>query len=317
MSNANIDRLVGDDGEIWSLSESNIEIVGDGARKLSQLISDKDLSNGSEYIIAQKAVNGSKLGDFEIGDLYYSPKGEEILASGDKLKYLIAEKMADAKNVTFTITSSEINVTVMGDKVSKYRKGKGDASGSLTMQVMISQMKKGSLYNQFFKLVRDAADGSRTVSVVGNKPLYIKSFLQKQGQGETRVFLLGQIELFGITLGGDMGSAQEYSSNLRFTNNDPILYVEETSATPNILSEVVITPDTVEDAVVGSAVTFTATPDISYGVTYAWTGTNVDFDKTNENVVKATPQSAAECTVKCTVTQNRISVFDEVTFTAS
>lgn len=311
-----IDRLVGDDGEILSLTESDVEIVGDGVRKLSELHPEMNVVDGSEYIIIAKAKTSSKLKSFIVGDLYHSARGEDILAEGDTLKYLIPEKMADAKNVSINIASSEIDVTVMTDNVTKYRKGKGDASGSIAMQVMISQMQVNPVYNQFFKIVKDASDGSRTISSVRSKSLYLKTFLQKQGNGETQVFLLAQVELFGITLGADSGSAQEYSSNIRFTGNDPILYIKETDVVEEDLKSVEITPKSVADAKVNSPITFTATPNVSDGVTYAWTGTNVAFDKTNENVAKATPQSAAECVVKCTVTKNRASVYDEVTFTA-
>ena len=72
-----------------------------------------------------------------------------------------------------------------------------------------------------------------------------------------------------------------------------------------------------ESAVEGTAVAFTATPDVTDGVTYAWTGTNVNFDAQNTASVNATPQAEGACTVKVTVTKGDKSVTDEVSFTAS
>ena len=82
------------------------------------------------------------------------------------------------------------------------------------------------------------------------------------------------------------------------------------------MTTVSITPETVESAVEGTAVAFTATPDVTDGVTYAWTGTNVTFDAQDTASVNATPQAEGACTVKVTVTKGDKSVSDEVSFTA-
>lgn len=312
-----IDRLVGDDAQVLMLIETDKEVVGDGVTKLSQLITDVDFSQGSIYKIISKAATGSIFNaKMKVDDFYYSPRGTEILAEGDKLVYYSEKIMADAKSINITITASEIDVTVLNDGGKKYRSGKGDATGTMAFQVMISEIKKDSLYNKFFKVINVSKSGKQTVSEIFSKPLFIKGYLQKQGNGETQVFLLAQIELFGISLGADMGAAQEYTSNVRFIGQDPVLYTVETFESAELLTDVNITPDSVADAQVNQGIEFTATANLS-DVTYKWTGTNVNFNETNTQTVTATPQTAAECKVKVEVSKDELVVFDEVVFNAT
>ena len=311
-----IDRLIGDDALVLTLNETDKEVIGDGISKISQLMSDVDFSNGTIYKIVSKAQTGSIFNSkMKVDDFYYSPYGNEILADGDKLLYYEEKVLADAKSINLSFTSSEIDVTTLNDATKKYRSGKGDATGTIAFQVMISEMKKDSLYNKFFKIINIAKNGKQTVSEIFSKPLFIKGYLQKAAQGETQVFLLAQIELFGISLGADMGSAQEYTSNIRLNDADPVLFVVETLPEEQ-LSEVNITPDTVTDAQTNQGIEFTATANLS-DVTYKWTGTNVNFNETNTQTVTATPKTAAECKVKVEASKNGMTVFDEVVFNAT
>lgn len=311
-----IDRLIGDDALVLTLKEIDKEIIGDGVSKLSQLISDVDFSDTRIFKIVAKAQTGSIFNvKMKVGDFYCSPYGNEVLADGDKLVYYEEKVMADAKSINLSFTSSEIDVTTLKDAVKQYRAGKGDATGSIAFQVMISEMKKGSIYNKFLRIINIAANGKQSVSDIESKPIFIKGVLQKQGAGETQVFLLAQIELFGLTLGSSMESAQEYTSNIRLSA-DPVLFIVETLPEEEQLSEVNITPDIVADAQTNQGIEFTATANIS-DVTYKWTGTNVNFSETNTQTVTATPQTAAECKVKVEASKNGMTVFDEVVFNAT
>ena len=311
-----IDRLIGDDALVLTLQEIDKEIIGDGVSKLSQLISDVDFSDTRIFKIVAKAQTGSIFNvKMKVGDFYCSPYGNEVLADGDKLVYYEEKVMADAKSINLSFTSSEIDVTTLKDAVKKYRAGKGDATGSIAFQVMISEMKKGSIYNKFLRIINIAANGKQSVSDIESKPIFIKGVLQKQGAGETQVFLLAQIELFGLTLGASMEAAQEYTSNIRLIGADPILFVVETLPEEQ-LSEVNITPDVVEDAQTNQGIEFTATANLS-DVTYKWTGTNVNFNETDTQTVTATPQTAAECKVKVEASKYGMTVFDEVVFNAT
>ena len=312
-----IDRLIGDDALVLTLQEIDKEIIGDGVSKLSQLISDVDFSDTRIFKIVAKAQTGSIFNvKMKVGDFYCSPYGNEVLADGDKLVYYEEKVMADAKSLSLSFTSSEIDVTTLYDTVKKYRAGKGDATGSISFQVMISEMKKGSIYNKFLRIINIATNGKQSVSDIESKPIFIKGVLQKQGAGETQVFLLAQIELFGLTLGASMEAAQEYTSNIRLIGADPVLFVIETLPEEEPLSEVNITPDVVADAQTNQGIEFTATANIS-DVTYKWTGTNVNFSETNTQTVTATPQTAAECKVKVEASKNGMTVFDEVVFNAT
>lgn len=317
VNTGSIDRLIGDDALVLTLKETDKELIGDGISKISQLISDVDFSNGTIYKIVSKAQTGSIFNaKMKVGEFFYSQRGNEVLAEGDKLVYYEEKILADAKNLSLSITASEIDVTTLNDATKKYRAGKGDATGSIAFQVMISEMKKDSLYNKFFKIINIAKNGKQTISEIFSKPLFIKGYLQKQGNGETQVFLLAQIELFGISLGADMGAAQEYTSNIRLIGQDPVLFTVETYENAELLTDVSITPDSVVDAQVNQGIEFTATANLS-DVTYKWSGTNVNFTETNTQTVTATPQTAAECKVKVEVSKDEIIVFDEVVFNAT
>ena len=78
-----------------------------------------------------------------------------------------------------------------------------------------------------------------------------------------------------------------------------------------------ISPETVDSAVAGTAVAFTATADLTEGTTYAWEGTNGTFDVSNTASVNFTPTAEGACTVKVTVTNGEKTAVDTVEFTAS
>lgn len=77
-----------------------------------------------------------------------------------------------------------------------------------------------------------------------------------------------------------------------------------------------ISPDPVEGAKAGTAVSLTATPDVTEGTTYLWEGTNGSFDANNTATVQFTPTAQGACTAKVTATNGEKVVTDEISFEA-
>lgn len=139
----------------------------------------------------------------------------------------------------------------------------------------------------------------------------VKDYVTKQGvEGLKHDATIGEsIRAWGKTEGVDVnGNLSDILNNI---TSKPEPEPEPT------LTSVEITPDPVEGAVAGTAVAFTATPDVTEGTTYVWEGTNVTFDHNNVASVNATPTASGACTVKVTATNGDETATDTVSFTAS
>lgn len=139
----------------------------------------------------------------------------------------------------------------------------------------------------------------------------IKDYVTKQGvEGLKHDATIGEsIKAWGKTEGVDVnGNLSDILNNIT-TKPEP-----EPEPT---LTSVEITPDPVESAVEGTAVAFTATPDVTEGTTYSWEGTNGSFNVNNTATVNFTPTASGACTVTVTATNGDETATDTVSFTAS
>lgn len=87
-----------------------------------------------------------------------------------------------------------------------------------------------------------------------------------------------------------------------------------------VITKVDITPDPVESATSGTAVSLTATADVTEGTTYQWTvagDVTGTFDDAKKAAVQFTPSATGSCTVTVKATNNGITVQDSVTFTVA
>lgn len=223
------ERLIGADGlvEVGTLSDSGM-ITTSGV-----------LASGVWYMITAAptgtvhTVPGSLAKE---GDLFKGPDSGTILASGVGLIMkpisFTSTPVADISSWSCEFSSDEIEVTVLADDVKKYRRGKTDASGSMKgiMILGTTSLTASGTLTRFLRNNKVSSAGANTLSAVGSSSLYFKGIMQKdRTSGEAYAFLFGQVELFNFSVGGDIGSAQEFDCKFRFINNDPI-YVEETIA---------------------------------------------------------------------------------------
>ena len=215
-------RLVGDDVSLCSYKKGS-EILGDGASTLLEL---SGVEHPAYYLINNFSKDEIFLNNHKAGDIYYSINGNEILSEGTSfIPLLETDLYADVKNLIINLSYNEIELTTIDDEIPKYVKTLGDAKGSMSIQVSSEQLKKeNSLFNRFIKMATvNNETGHNQIIDTTNEHLFIKGSLYSSNEEQIGIF--AQIELYNITLGANMGSAQEFNSSLRFCGANPILMV--------------------------------------------------------------------------------------------
>jgi len=213
-------RLIGEDASLSKFVEGTL-MEGDA----STIITVK----GTIYKIAAIAETDSAFPtDFVVGDYYYEPD-TITLAVGDNVYPIEETVVTYCKSWAMTVSSDETETTVLRDTVKKYRKGKTDVSGTITGIMTTDDLKTaGAITNRFFKVITVTSGVALTnadIHGIDKSDYFIKAYLNDSDiSGDTQAFLLAQIELLGSNLGAEMGSAQEWSSDIRMVGNDPVLY---------------------------------------------------------------------------------------------
>jgi len=184
---------------------------------------------GTFYKILIKTGDTVFPAGYEVGDLWQGD-GTKTFSATNSAAPATFTTVADCSSFDFQFSADEIETTVLTDGVKKYRNGKTDLSGTIRGINFVSEMKKaGSLLNRFLRVeVGDKTSiVDATLNLVDGSSYYLKAMLQddETTAGESAVFLTGEVELFGYSLGADMGSAQEWESGVRFINADPIVHI--------------------------------------------------------------------------------------------
>ncbi len=219
--------LIGDDATIEAVT-FGLEQTGDAIKTLDVLAGGTAGAGKGEWLITAKAAAGSIFGALAVGEVFPAD-GDEIPIVGDKCKLATGVEFMDASSWNASFTAAEVDTTLLRHKVKKYRKGKADAEGTLKGAFTLGVTgEAGGLVNQFLKVIKKSAAGAITVASVNSHPIYIRGIIRNTAvSGEVFAFIFAQIELFGVTLGAESGSKQEYSSKFRFTGNDPVYYERE------------------------------------------------------------------------------------------
>jgi hypothetical protein len=213
---ANRDRLVGSDATLYKGS------VAAGATSAGAMVA------GAFYKIA--TISGVSVwpSGFVAGDIVVGDAGKTLTASNSAYLITTAE-MLDVNEFSIALKAAEIDVTVLSDNASKYRKGKTDISGTIKGINTVSVMKTaGSALNRFMRIVNLSATYSGTLSNVDGSDLIGVFYLQKDAvtTGETEAYMVAQIELFGYNLGAAVANAQSWDSSIRLIGPDPIVYFQ-------------------------------------------------------------------------------------------
>lgn len=214
-------RLIGEDASLYRFTLGTL-VEGDGTTTLTA---------GKIYKIATLATTSIFPTDFKVGDYFFATTAI-VPAVGDNYYPVTETLVADCNSWAMTLSSDEIEVTVLADNAKKYRKGKTDISGTVTGINTTDQLsKEGSVNNRFIKVVSGkmgTAIANENVFGIDKTDFFIKAFLNEDDvPGNVQVFILAQIELLGYSWGAQLGNAQEWSSDIRLTGADPVMFAIE------------------------------------------------------------------------------------------
>jgi hypothetical protein len=206
-----INRLVGADASLYTMAFAAPQVSG-------------TLTSGQWYRIATISGAVFPVG-YEVGDLILG-NGSYTASSGNQVQLATPTLLADVNSFELSFSKDEIEVTTLADQTKKYRSGKTDLSGTINGINFISEMNRaGSIANRFFKIATISGVSSQPMKALSIADLYGQFYIQDdESSGETSAFLFGEIELFGYNLGAAVADAQSWSSAVRFTNRDPIMY---------------------------------------------------------------------------------------------
>ncbi|MDR0503496.1 MAG: hypothetical protein LBH16_09280 [Treponema sp.] len=216
--------LIGDDGTLYTSEGLDNEVVGNGTAALS---------NPGVYLITAVGTDSFFPAGLKAGEAYPAD-GSEVLKTGDKARRIKLEEAADVTGWNLGVTKDQIDVTRLKDTYKKFRPGKKDANGTMSMIFTMGVTDRaGGLVDQMMKTVRKG-DNAVVVRDAGEQPLYFVGYIRKTGiPGETEAFVFGQIYLYGISFGGKSNEAQSFESSFKLTGIDPIFYSIDIPLTAN------------------------------------------------------------------------------------
>ena len=208
-------KFTGDDGFLQT-AEFGAEIAGDGATPLP---------TGTYLIISVAAVSGFPApadgGDAAAaGDVIVVGAGVGIIPEvDDDVVTLTLSDKCDVSSWTMEFSKDEIEVTTLCDAIKKYRAGKPDMSGTINgiFTAGISDDPDGDL-RQFIDVVKqdggDSYDKFTQEASIGLGFFYVNN----NTAIADIMFVVAPYELYGYSLGGEIGSPQSFSSGFRFGN---------------------------------------------------------------------------------------------------
>jgi len=216
--------LVGDDGTVFTSDALEAEITGNGTATLGK---------AGIYIITALGTPSFYPAGLNVGEAFPSD-GSDILMTGDKARRIPLEEAADVTGWKLDVTRDQVDVTRLKDKFKKFRPGKRDANGTMNMIFTLGVTDRiGGLVDQMMKTVRKK-DNTVIVKDVEGKPLYFVGYVRKTNLGgETEAFVFGQVNLYGISFGGQSGTAQSFDCSFKLTGIDPIFYSIDIPLTTN------------------------------------------------------------------------------------
>jgi hypothetical protein len=209
-------KFTGDDGFIKKAAFST-EIIGDGSTPLPvpgvYLIT--DVAGVSTF--PAPALGGDAAA---IGDILVLKTGDSVTpAVGDDVVTLVLTDQCDISSWTMEFTKEEIEVTTLCDDVKKYRAGKADMSGSMNgiFSAGISDATDGQL-RQFIRIAKQDGDASFDSFSQQESILLAFFYVNIDTNIADEMYVVAPYQVFGYGLGGEIGSAQSFTTPFRFGN---------------------------------------------------------------------------------------------------
>lgn len=208
-------KLVGDDGFL-QLATFGTEIPGDGATPLpvgTYLIT--KVAGTSAF--PAPALGGSAAAE---GDIITIVTGDSVTpAVDDDVVTLTLADKCDVSDWTMEFSKEEIEVTTLCDAVKKYRAGKADMTGTFNGVFLTGTTdgEDGPL-RQFIRIVKQDGDTSYDSFDQQEAILLAFFYVNNDTASTDKMWVAAAIQLYGESLGGEIGSAQTFSSPFRFGN---------------------------------------------------------------------------------------------------
>jgi len=206
-------KLVGDDGFLQT-AEFGTEIPGDGATPLPEGIYVVTNVAGVSAFPAP-ADGGDNISN---GDVLVVEAGASITpAIDDDVVTLNMTDKCDVTDWTNEFTKEEIETTTLCDVVKTYRSGKSDASGTINGVFVtgITDDKDGPL-RQFIRIVKQDGDASYDSFAQREEVLFAFLYVNDDTNIADKMWIAAPIQLYGESVGGELGSAQTFASPFRF-----------------------------------------------------------------------------------------------------
>jgi hypothetical protein len=213
MFNGNGQKLVGDDGFL-QLTTFGAEIPGDGATPLpvgTYLIT--KVAGTSAF--PAPALGGDAASQ---GDIIIIETGASVTpAVDDDVVTLTLEDKCDVSDWTMEFSKEEIETTTLCDLVKKYRAGKADMTGTFNGIFLTgtTDAVDGPL-RQFIRIVKQDGDASFDSFSQREAVLLAFFYVNNDTNIADKMWVAAAIQLYGESLGGEIGSAQAFSSPFRF-----------------------------------------------------------------------------------------------------
>jgi len=216
-------RLTGDDGFSKKVA-FGAEIIGNAATALPV---------GTYLIIAVAASSAFPANttgiDAAAGDILVVSTGDSITpAVGDNVVTLTLTDVCDVSSWQMEFSKDEIETTVLCDAIKTYRAGKADMAGTINgiFVTGTTDAITGGL-RQFIDLVRQ--DGDTSYDRYEKTQSVDMGFFYVNNEASLcdKMWIAAPYQEYGRSLGGEIGSAQSFSSSFRFA---PLTYTSAAGA---------------------------------------------------------------------------------------
>jgi len=179
---------------------------------------------------------GSRMGGLSVGEFVYNDLATDLdltptdgAATGteDKIQPLTLTTLLDLSGWSLEMSADEVDVTVLGDTVKKYRKGKQDANGQMEFIFMKGETDlAGNLANYFMPISTVNVNGTVEYSARKTTPLYVLGYLDESAvTGEYTMAMLFQVEFMSFALPMNDSQAVKVSPKFRLSGSvNPTIY---------------------------------------------------------------------------------------------
>ncbi|MCP3679338.1 MAG: hypothetical protein GY782_03355 [Gammaproteobacteria bacterium] len=213
MFNGNGTKPVGDDGFLRTI-EYGAEIAGDGLTQLPV---------GTYLVTAVAGVSGfpapASGGTAVAGGDILVVEGANVITPvvGDDVVTMTLTDKCDVSSWTMEFSKEEIEVTTLCDLQKKYRAGKADMTGTVNgLFVTGTTDAVAGPLQQFIDIVRQDGDASFD-KFEQTEEIFIGFFYVNNKESlADKMWVSCATQLYGDGLGGEIGSAQSFSSSFRF-----------------------------------------------------------------------------------------------------